>query len=115
MEIGEFIQVKTILIHTDYTMVSIDCNVLSDEVTLFTLKIFYGCEFTQLPDRNYLPGDIAYIEFADTNDFGIDVLEEMVKQIGYDVDMVFYYHFKDPNSLDDGLRNLFVDNDFEMT
>ncbi|MFS7996491.1 hypothetical protein Hanom_Chr12g01130581 [Helianthus anomalus] len=69
------------------------------------LKIFHGDEFTQVPDRNYFPSDITYIDFADTNDFGIDMLEEMVKQVGYDADMVFYYRFKDSNlSLDNGLE-----------
>ncbi|MFS7964257.1 hypothetical protein Hanom_Chr08g00748041 [Helianthus anomalus] len=86
---------------------------IDDEVTLFTFKIFHLGEFTQPPHWNYLPGDIAYIDFADTNDFGIDVLEEMVKQVGYDVDIIFYFHYKDPNlSLDYGLRSLTVDGDF---
>ncbi|MFS7999437.1 hypothetical protein Hanom_Chr12g01166141 [Helianthus anomalus] len=40
----------------------------------------------------------------------MDVLEDMIKKLGYDDGIVYYLHFKEPNvSLDFGLRTLRCD------
>ncbi|MFS7908764.1 hypothetical protein Hanom_Chr01g00086921 [Helianthus anomalus] len=48
------------------------------------------------------------------DDFGINVLEEMVKHLGYTCYMVFYFHFKVLSlCMNLGLKKLGNYNDFE--
>ncbi|MFS7905289.1 hypothetical protein Hanom_Chr01g00045951 [Helianthus anomalus] len=85
----------------------------NDEPTKFSIKVYHGGEFSDNPCRSYVGGKYNFIDCLDIDDFGIDVLEEMVKQIGYSVDMVFYFHFKIPYvCLDLGLKCLASDSDF---
>ncbi|MFS7933801.1 hypothetical protein Hanom_Chr04g00384081 [Helianthus anomalus] len=64
--------------------------------TFCSLKIHHGGKFTENSSREFVNGKINFIGSVDTNQVEIDVLEEMLKQIGYDCDMVFYFHFKEP-------------------
>ncbi|KAL8268324.1 hypothetical protein R6Q59_002122 [Mikania micrantha] len=92
---------------------SIMCFAANDP-TKFSLKVCHGGEFTEYPGRSYEHEKINIIDNADIEDFGMDVLEEMVKTIGYPCDMVFYFYFKIPYmSLDLGLKPLVEDVDFE--
>ncbi|KAL8211022.1 hypothetical protein R6Q57_005459 [Mikania cordata] len=79
----------------------------SNDPTKFSLKGFHGGEFTEYPGRSYEHEKINIIDNADIEDFGMDVLEEMVKAIGYPYDMIPYM------SLDLGLKPLAEDVDFE--
>ncbi|MFS7891635.1 hypothetical protein Hanom_Chr00s000348g01638241 [Helianthus anomalus] len=89
------------------------------QISLFRLRAVKHTYIIQTknrfhPSRKYLHGSIAFIDSVELDDFGVDVLEEMVKCVGYDCDMVFYFHYTIPNmSLDEGLRNLIADHDFE--
>ncbi|KAD4982520.1 hypothetical protein E3N88_19191 [Mikania micrantha] len=86
----------------------------ANDPTKFSLKVCHGGEFTEYPGRSYEHEKINIIDNADIEDFGMDVLEEMVKTIGYPCDMVFYFYFKIPYmSLDLGLKPLVEDVDFE--
>ncbi|KAK1424571.1 hypothetical protein QVD17_19904 [Tagetes erecta] len=49
-------------------------------------------------------GKFDYIDMISTDDLGQDVLVEMLKSLGYQIEMVYYFNFKLP--LDKGLRHL---------
>ncbi|MFS7988564.1 hypothetical protein Hanom_Chr11g01036341 [Helianthus anomalus] len=84
-----------------------------DEPSKFSLIVFHSGEFTDIPCRSYVCGKYNFIDSADINDFGMDIAEEMVKQLGYSVYMVFYFHYKIPYvCLDLGLKSLSSDSDF---
>ncbi|MFS7998312.1 hypothetical protein Hanom_Chr12g01152211 [Helianthus anomalus] len=84
-----------------------------DETSKFSLKVYHNGEFSNNPCRAYVGGKYIYIDYVDIDNFGMDVLEEMVKQLGYSVDMVFYIHYKIPHvCLDLDLKSLSSDNDF---
>ncbi|KAI3818709.1 hypothetical protein L1987_12524 [Smallanthus sonchifolius] len=81
---------------------------------MFTLKFFHGGQFSNHPGIEYVNGKITFIDNVDIDGFGMGMLEEMVKGLGYPSDMVFYYHFKIPRvCLDLGLKCLSNDSDFE--
>ncbi|KAJ0433503.1 hypothetical protein HanIR_Chr17g0871041 [Helianthus annuus] len=62
----------------------------------------------------YVNRKTNFIESVDIDQLEMDVLEEILKQIGYDCDMIFYFHFKEAYLfLDFGLRMLSNDNDLE--
>ncbi|MFS7938122.1 hypothetical protein Hanom_Chr05g00435721 [Helianthus anomalus] len=65
-----------------------------DEPTKFSIKVYHGGEFSDSSCRSYVGGKYNFIDCADIDDFGMDILEEMVKLIGYSIGMVFYFHFK---------------------
>ncbi|KAL8260566.1 hypothetical protein R6Q59_028519 [Mikania micrantha] len=96
--------------HEDYDPYTI----YLDTPTFFTLKIFHGGQFTKSPDMEYKNGKTTFIDTVDYEDFGSDVLNEMLYKIEYHTDMIFYYFFKIPYvCLDLGLNVLNSDSDFK--
>ncbi|KAK1433714.1 hypothetical protein QVD17_10629 [Tagetes erecta] len=81
-------------------------EIYANEDTMFSIKMFHGGEFINCPGRKYV-GKFDYIDMVSTEDFGQDVLVEILKSLGYPVEMVYYFHFKLPDlDLDKGLRVL---------
>ncbi|XP_035842813.1 uncharacterized protein LOC118489219 [Helianthus annuus] len=86
-------------------------DIYGDEPRVFSVKINHGGEFTDYPGREYVNGKVSYIDWVEFDKFSVDVLREMLKDIGYSVDDVFNFFVKDPNvCLDFGLRH-FTDDD----
>ncbi|MFS7920742.1 hypothetical protein Hanom_Chr03g00228331 [Helianthus anomalus] len=75
--------------------------------------MLHGGMFIDPPSRRYMHAQESFIDSADIDDLRMEVLEEMVKAVSYDGDMVFYFHYKVPNlRLDIGLRPLTMDINF---
>ncbi|MFS7900014.1 hypothetical protein Hanom_Chr00s090382g01798641 [Helianthus anomalus] len=84
-----------------------------DEHSKFSLKVCHNGEFTKSPGLSYVGGKFNFIDCVDIDDFGMVVLEEMVKQLGYYVDMVSYFHYKISYvCLDLGLKSMSSNCDF---
>ncbi|MFS7937429.1 hypothetical protein Hanom_Chr05g00427411 [Helianthus anomalus] len=54
-----------------------------DEPTKLIIKVYHGGGFNDNPCRSYMRGKYNFIDCADVDDFGMDALEKMIKQIGY--------------------------------
>ncbi|MFS8005077.1 hypothetical protein Hanom_Chr13g01233211 [Helianthus anomalus] len=82
----------------------------SDTDRQFTIRVHHGGYFVDNPSREYLDGKINFIDHVDFRVLNMDVLEEMIKKLGYDDGIVFYIHYREPYvSLDFGLRTLKCD------
>ncbi|MFS7982653.1 hypothetical protein Hanom_Chr10g00965341 [Helianthus anomalus] len=64
---------------------------VTDMPTFCSQKVHHGGQFTENPYRECVNGKTNFIDHLE-----MDVLEEMLKQIGYSCDMVFYFHFMEP-------------------
>ncbi|KAI3678918.1 hypothetical protein L6452_38222 [Arctium lappa] len=78
-----------------------------DYPTLITLKIYHGGVFTTCPGREYINGTYQYVDLVDTEEFSVQELRDMMKEIGIRDDASTVCHFKIPfKDLDFGLHAL---------
>ncbi|CAI9295555.1 unnamed protein product [Lactuca saligna] len=81
-------------------------------LTMFTIKLHHGGNFTKLPNTKYVKGEMRYIDLVDIDEFSVHELDAMMLELGYSVPPVIYYYFRIPHEdLDFGLRDLGNDND----
>ncbi|PWA36674.1 hypothetical protein CTI12_AA597560 [Artemisia annua] len=79
---------------------------------MFTLQIHHNGEFTSPPGRRYLFGDIDWFDRVYYDIFSMDLLGEMLEDLGYTDRTLVFTHFRIPGeSLDDGLLPLMSDKD----
>lgn len=72
--------------------------------TISQLKIHYSDIFTKPPERKYINDAALYIYGMDTDLFSIHELDDMVRELRYQTEKSFYYHFCIPEyPLDFGL------------
>ncbi|MFS7961407.1 hypothetical protein Hanom_Chr08g00714641 [Helianthus anomalus] len=76
------------------------------------IMVYHGGEFSDYPGNECLNGKITYVDNLNTKRLKFDVLDQIMKDIEYDIDDVVYYFTKNPHvCLDFGLRHLSVDGD----
>ncbi|PWA70834.1 hypothetical protein CTI12_AA285380 [Artemisia annua] len=74
---------------------------------MFTLQIHHNGEFTSTPGRRYLFGDTDWFDGVHYDVFSMDLLGEMLENLGYTDRTLLFTHFRIPDeSLDDGLLPL---------
>ncbi|PWA97306.1 hypothetical protein CTI12_AA030120 [Artemisia annua] len=74
---------------------------------MFTLQIHHNGEFTSTPGRRYLFGDTDWFDGVHCDVFSMDLLGEMLEDLGYTDRTLVFTHFRIPDeSLDDGLLPL---------
>ncbi|PWA52915.1 transposase, MuDR [Artemisia annua] len=74
---------------------------------MFTLQIHHYGEFTSTPRRRYLFGDTNWFDGVHCDVFSMDLLGEMLEDLGYTDRTLVFTHFRIPDeSLDDGLLPL---------
>nr|KAJ0192876.1 hypothetical protein LSAT_V11C800410730 [Lactuca sativa] len=81
--------------------------------TIFSIRLFYGGEFTKFPGRRYVKRKERYIDLLDIDEFCVHSIDEMMDILGcVEEGKLLYYHFKRPFSdLDFGLFALASDSD----
>ncbi|CAI9278149.1 unnamed protein product [Lactuca saligna] len=81
--------------------------------TIFSIKLFYGGEFTKFHGRRYVKGKERYIDILDIDEFCVQDIDEMMETLSYvEEGKLLYYHFKRPfSNLDFGLFALASDSD----
>ena len=88
-------------------MCSIDLN-----EKVFSLQIHHNGEFTSKPGRRYLFGDTDWFDGIHSDVFSMELLGEMLEDLGYSDSTLMFTHFRIPGeSLDDGLLPLKSDED----
>ncbi|PWA82807.1 hypothetical protein CTI12_AA175090 [Artemisia annua] len=86
------------------------CTALNE--TIFTFQIHHNGEFTSTPGRRYLFGDTDWFDGVHCDIFSMDLLGEMLEDLGYTDRTLLFTHFRIPDeSLDDGLLPLKSDED----
>ncbi|GJT60279.1 retrotransposon protein, putative, ty1-copia subclass, partial [Tanacetum coccineum] len=79
--------------------------------TVFCLKINHGGAFTKPLKIRYKGGEVNWIDNIDSDDYSVNEVSDMMKNIGYD-NVAMEYYLKEPNTeLDKGLRKLATDSD----
>ncbi|GJZ32874.1 mutator type transposase [Tanacetum coccineum] len=61
---------------------------LTTQESLFSLKVNYAGFFTKSPGRSYVNGDFSFFDCIDINEFSVHELNDMVKKIGNDEDVL---------------------------
>nr|KAJ0203928.1 hypothetical protein LSAT_V11C500259960 [Lactuca sativa] len=81
--------------------------------TIFSIRLFYGGEFTNFPGRRCVKGKERYVDLLDIDEFCVHDIDEMMETLGcLEEGKLLYYHFKRPFSdLDFGLFELASDSD----
>ncbi|KAI3509052.1 hypothetical protein L1887_24076 [Cichorium endivia] len=81
--------------------------------TVFSIKLFYGGEFTHFPGRRYINGKEKFVDLVDIDEFCVHDIDDMMDTLGYvEEGKLLYFHFKRPFSdLDFGLFALASDSD----
>ncbi|CAI9276997.1 unnamed protein product [Lactuca saligna] len=81
--------------------------------TIFSIRFFYGGEFTKFPGRKYIKGNERYVYLLDIDEFCVHHIDEMMETLGcVEEGKLLYYHFKRPFSdLDFGLFALASDSE----
>ncbi|KAL8227069.1 hypothetical protein R6Q57_016901 [Mikania cordata] len=76
----------------------LDVNVLyGNNPTLFSIKIHHGGIFTKFPDRTYTEGQVMYVDLMNRDEFSVHEINSIVKELGYSVKKIMFYHYKIPN------------------
>jgi hypothetical protein len=79
---------------------------------VFSLQIHHNGEFTSKPGRRYLFGDKYWFDGIHSDVFSMELLGEMLEDLGYSDSTLMFTHFRIPGeSLDDGLLPLKSDED----
>ncbi|CAI9279862.1 unnamed protein product [Lactuca saligna] len=99
--------------HLRLSSTSFDPRVVYDgHLTLFTIKLHHGGEFTKFPNVNYIEGTVTYVDIVDIEEFSIHEMDAIMKGLGFSVPPVIYYHFRVPKGdMHFGLRALGNDDD----
>ncbi|GJY20785.1 hypothetical protein Tco_0393351 [Tanacetum coccineum] len=78
----------------------------------FLIKMHYAGRFTDSPNKQYVDGEICFVDIIDNADFKIDLLNTVLSCIGYKNDDELLLYYKIPlKSLDIGLKPLVSDSD----
>ncbi|MFS7931034.1 hypothetical protein Hanom_Chr04g00351221 [Helianthus anomalus] len=89
-------------------------DMYSDNDRQLLMRVDHGGNIVDNQCREYVDEKVSYIDHFVIRVLNMDVLEDMVKKLGYDDGIVFYIHFKEPYvSLDFGLRTVRCDMDLE--
>ncbi|PWA44826.1 hypothetical protein CTI12_AA523050 [Artemisia annua] len=79
---------------------------------MFTLQIYHNGEFTSTSGRRYLFGDTDWCDGVHCDVLSMDLLGEMLEDLGYTDRTLLFTQFRIPDeSLDDGLLSLNSDED----
>nr|GFB33019.1 transposase, MuDR [Tanacetum cinerariifolium] len=74
---------------------------------LFSIKLHYGGMFTDSPNKEYVDGEICFVDMLDIDDFKVDILNSVMCSIGYKDDDELLLYYKIPlRSLDVGLKRV---------
>ncbi|KAL8244114.1 hypothetical protein R6Q59_010372 [Mikania micrantha] len=57
---------------------------------IFSLKFNHGGIFRKVPGRKYVSGKVNYIDKADSDNFSMHELNEMIQELGYTKDVFMY-------------------------
>ena len=81
---------------------------------LFSIRVHHEGRFTELPKRQYVGGQVTFVDLIAIDQFNIDLLNSIMYQsLGYEENEKMYYHYKVPlKGLDTGLRPLGGEDDF---
>ena len=75
------------------------------------MKINHGGAFTSPPKIRYKGGKVNWIDTIDSDEFSVNEVHEMMKELRYK-NVCMEYYCKEPNhELDNGLRKLATDKD----
>ncbi|GJV74522.1 mutator type transposase [Tanacetum coccineum] len=79
---------------------------------LFSIKMHYAGRLNDSPNKQYVDGEICFVDMVDIADFKIDLLNTFMSCIGYEDDDELLLHYKIPlKSLDIGLKPLVSNSD----
>ncbi|GKA60193.1 transposase, MuDR [Tanacetum coccineum] len=80
---------------------------------LYSVKLHYGGRFTDSPNKQYVDGDVFFVDMLDIDDFKVDLLNTVMCSLGYEDDDELLLYYKIPlKSLDVGLKRVVSDTDF---
>ncbi|GJY13629.1 FAR1-related sequence 10 [Tanacetum coccineum] len=79
---------------------------------LFSIKLHYGGRFTDSPNKQYVDGELCFVDMVDIDDFKVDLLNTVMGSISYadDDELLLYYKIR-LKSLDVGLKDIVSDSD----
>ncbi|GJZ36916.1 mutator type transposase [Tanacetum coccineum] len=92
---------------------SFDIDVYDTYNNLFSVKLHYGGRFTDSPNKQYVDGEVCFVDMLDIDDFKVDLLNTVMCSLGYEDDDELLLYYKIPlKSLDVGLKRVVSDTDF---
>ncbi|GKE23645.1 hypothetical protein Tco_1435157 [Tanacetum coccineum] len=90
----------------------IDATIYDIYKDLFSMKVHHGGSFTPKGRREYVLGNISFVDLLGINSFSVYIVDDIVKELEYSSTGMSYYHFMIPTTnLDYGLVALGSDHD----
>nr|XP_043632998.1 uncharacterized protein LOC122604166 [Erigeron canadensis] len=83
--------------------------IFDDYEGLLSLNVHYGGKFIINPKRQYVDGKVDSFDFIDVEEFSLNDINEIMKEIGYKHGICYYHYLVPKSNLDDGLRALIYD------
>ncbi|GJX44062.1 mutator type transposase [Tanacetum coccineum] len=63
---------------------------------LFSVKMHYGGRFTDSPNKQYVDGEVCFVDMLDIYDFKVDLLNTFMCSLGYEDDDELLLYYKIP-------------------
>ncbi|GKB84282.1 hypothetical protein Tco_0956554 [Tanacetum coccineum] len=63
---------------------------------LFSVKLHYGGRFTDSPNKQYVDGEVCFVDMLDIYDFKVDLLNTFMCSLGYEDDDELLLYYKIP-------------------
>nr|GEV53856.1 hypothetical protein [Tanacetum cinerariifolium] len=80
---------------------------------LFTIQCHYYERFNDAPKKEYIEGEICFVDMINREDFKDDSLNFIMQSLGYEMDNEVLFYYKIPlKSLDIGLKPLVSESDY---